>query len=536
MSDPIQNDSLGLLSRLGQWFKPSPASEIFEASVDPSIKHSRTKSDDLDRRSRRLRKARVDLIRKVEFSELRAVINHVMTSVEAHHAASSIQVNSQVQSRAQQSQVRVQTREKIDTIEEQMSKSWYASSLHSGTGMPLTAGSRVSVAPPPAGDSQRVMRVHVGDQLEDFAYPPDAVNAAIAFALGDFISAERILVGICTRRDRTDRLLTSWHLRFEFYLSVNKRAEFEDASVDFAGKFGTSPPVWLGAWCAPTELHGSESGDASVTLGRPLSPAGTPIPTHLDLIGVRRLLQEFSRANTKGILRLNWTPLQSIEPHAMEALLLMFGNFASWTGRLEFTGLFQLKQLLATLARQTSDKTMQRTYWLLLLQCIRLKGDETAFEEASIEYCLSQEESAPPWIAPQCQFEALPDPLQDATPTAKAHFEATRPFVESDSSSAAGKIQVDLQTRTVTLKDVLRGDIQSKIAEMPLPKASQALVIDCSGLVRIDALAAGHLLSFLRQPKAQQGEVQLRHIHRLVGIYLFSLGLPPNVVLSLMPI
>jgi anti-anti-sigma regulatory factor len=536
MSDTINNDSQGLLSRLGQWFKPSPALDVAQVSDDLSGKPRRPKSDELDGRARLMRKTRVDLIRKSEFSELRGVLNHVMSSVESSHLASSTQVHSYAQSQVQQSKVRVQTREKIDTIEEQMSKSWYASSLISENNNPLSAASRTNLEAPTGGDSQRVMRVRVGNQVEDFAYPPDAVNAAIAYALGDNISAERILTNICSRRDRTDRLITSWQLRFELYLSLNKKTEFEDASVDFAGKFGSSPPVWLAPWGPPLTEQASLPDDTFNTTSTAHSPLETPLPAHLDLVGIRMLLREFSRGNAKGLLRLNWLPLRSIETHALEALLLMFQNFSIWKGRLEFVGYTHLKELLKAATKDARDPKLQRTYWLLFLQCIRLEGNETAFESASIDFCVSQEESAPQWMKPTCQFEALSKGLPIAWQGESSPFEVTRPFIETPRPTASGRLEVDLLARTVTLKDSLKGDIREALTNVPLPNPTQPLIFDCSALTRIDAQAAGHLLGFLRQAQNQQGEVHLRKIHRLVGIYIFSLGLPQNVVLSLIPL
>lgn len=531
MSYPRISDSQGLLSRLGQWFKSGPEADALGSPDALIIRHKRLVADDLSGRERHKRKLRVDQIRKAEFAELRSMLSKVTTSVESSHLSSSTHTHSPAQRR----HVQAETRGKIDSIEEQMSKDWYASSQSSATGgstQNINEGAENGASP---ASAQRIMRTLVGDQLVDFAYPPEAVNAAIAYAIGDYISAERILTGICTRRDRTDRLLTSWELRFELYLSINKKAEFEDAAIDFAAKFGKSPPIWLKAWKAPAPVaaQNSHSNAPSPSSGFGSTPQALKLQPDLDLNGMRALLRQFSQAKNMGVMRVDWASVQTLSHEAMAPLLSLFQHLPTWPGRLEWRGSDHLAHLLAQQTQQPSKDNDQRTRWLLLLLYWQITGNEVAFDTASIDYCLSQEESAPTWVPPLCEF-TVPS-LETAKPSLhdEASFEPTRLVLDEPPDLSSGRVWVDKTSHQVALKDTLKGDIRKGIANLPVPAPNQRILFDCTELLRIDAQAASHLLAYLRQHQVSGGHIHLHGMHRLVSIYLFSLGLPPHVTLSL---
>lgn len=528
MADPIINDSQGLLSRLGQWFKSGHEGQALESTGALTIGHRPEAADELTGGERQKRKALVDQVRKLEFAELRGLLNQVTRSVEPSEMASTRHTNTQLQQR----HARAYTREKIDTIEEQMSKSWYASSMTSGQDSPYGAsrgtvnGKAQTEAP---ASVQRVMRVSVQNEMRDFAYPPEAVNASIAFAIGDYISAERILTGLCNRRDRLDRLVTSWELRFELYLSINKKAEFEDASVDFAAKFGKSPPLWRGPWGSPEVAPSPQRR----SLPEASSSQNLQLSAHLDLEGVHRLLQRFSEAKLTGIIRIDWAHLKSIDVEVLTALAALFDHCANWPGRVEFAGHPNLLDRLNRQALEVTPDQHTQKRWIVLLSYLRLTGDELAFENKSIEYCVHLEETAPVWTTPKCEFMPLPSATFASFQSEDRDFEPTRLLAEDAQPPPSGEIQIDELKRSIFLKETLKGNIRAAFLNIPSPSPDKVLCFECEELVRIDAQAAGHLLHFLRQEHFRSSQVRFRRIHRLVSIYLFSLGLPPNITLEL---
>ena len=79
---------------------------------------------------------------------------------------------------------------------------------------------------------------------------------------------------------------------------------------------------------------------------------------------------------------------------------------------------------------------------------------------------------------------------------------------------------------------ILVGDISAWIARLPAVDSSQTIQINCDNLVRMDEQAAGLWLAWLRQLTNSERRVHLANMHRLLAVYLASLGLPAKLTLS----
>lgn len=538
MNDPLDNNSTGMLSRLGQWFKTSPSS----ASA-PTVQLGRAPEavallNDDDIRERAKRKARVDLIRKSEFADLRAMLHQVVASVapSVHASTRSHTIAGDHQNR------REETREKINSIEEQMSRSWYMSSLHSGASKSSSYLSSASRGKVP-GDartgsaSQRVMQVIEADSVIDFVYPADAVNASVAFAIGDYISAEKILTTACESKDTLDRLRSSWDLRFELFLSLGKQKEFEDISIDFAAKFGHLPPVWQKRWHVVPGSTAS-SAESEAPSGQPASVTHYKFGTLVDSEEIQRLLRWIQKTQGSGVIGLDWKAVRRVRTEAVIPLQAVFSHLIKWTGRLESLGsevLVAVLQQNANDARAPQDKKLR---WQLLLAYLNLTGDNPVFENISIDYCVALEESAPPWRPAQCSFSTTAGTIASAEPSNETpEFEPTRLSEQEHDATEphpAGHVRVDNLRNRLHLSGNLGADLLAPFKQLTTPATKdRALIVECEELVRLDSQAAGQLLYALREREKAGSPVMLHRIHRLIGIYLFSLGLPSNVKMSI---
>jgi hypothetical protein len=529
-----------LLSRVGHWFRSTSISEPSADQQEGSARRTRANSDTVSVRERATRKARMDLVKKKELGELRHLLDEVIT--EDRHPFSSNLKSSPLL--GQVAKVRTETRDKINSIEAQMSRSWYLSSAHS-TSAKIPGDIRHSAEAASIALSkstvQRVMRVKVHETLVDFIYPPDAVNASIAFAIGDYISAERILVLLCNQQDTLDRLITSWELRFELYMSVTKKTEFEDASVDFAAKFGKSPPMWQPSW----GIALVQTIETIAELAPPLgivpreSALDFQVPAVVDMASATQLALLFSHAKLTPSFRVSWNKVKTIHHEALEKLNEVLIQFSDWSGQLSYAAGPRLTKVLNRDALAAKEPIERRKRWLLLLNHLRLMGNVTAYENAGVDYCLNVEESAPPFIPAVCHLVEIgsserSDAQSLSSITDAFDFEVTQ--ILSGTSirpTLGGQIEIDDQARTVILKGVLTGDISQTVAQLPRPTPEQSLIFECGSLVRIDAQAASNLLNFLREAESTNGQVVFNQIHRLIGIYFYSFGLPANVILSI---
>jgi hypothetical protein len=539
MASSDSSDTPALFSRVGQWFRSTSVSEPSVSPQQGSARRTGAHSDDAGVHERATRKARLDLIKKKELGELRHLLAEVITE-DRHTFTSNLKSSPLL---GQVAQVRTETRDKINSIEEQMSRSWYLSSMQSASAnIPIGTRRSATIASTTFSKStvQRVMRVKVGDALVDFLYPPDAVNASIAFAIGDYISAERILSVLCNQQDNLDRLITSWELRFELFMSVTKKTEFEDASVDFAAKFGKSPPMWQPNW-------GSALGEAIETITELAPPVSIvpsesaldfQVPSTVDLSSAIQLALLFSHAKSTPAFRVSWDKVMAVQSAALDQLNETLGQFSSWSGQLTYAAGPRFAKVLARDALATHEPAERRKRWLLLLNHLRLMGDVTAYENACVDYCLNVEESAPAFAPAMCQLIAIrPKEVSDSQPMSSINgdieFEATQLLPANIPPNLGGQIEVNDQSHTVFLKGVLTGDISQTIARLPRPSPQQPLVFECGRLVRIDAQAASYLLNFLREAESVNGQVVFNQIHRLISIYFYSFGLPANVMLSI---
>lgn len=261
-------------------------------------------------------------------------------------------------------------------------------------------------------------------------------------------------------------------------------------------------------------------------------------PTILDMAAATQLALLFSHAKSTPSFRVSWNRVKSVHHHALEKLNELLVEFSDWSGQLSYEAGPRLTKVLSRDAFAAIEPAERRKRWLLLLNHLRLMGDVAAYENASVDYCLNVEESAPAFVPALCTLievrSAAISDSQSLPINGAFEFEVTQLLSGASARpTLGGQIEVDDQACKVILKGVLTGDISQTIAQLPRPTPKQSLIFECGSLVRIDAQAASYLLNFLREAEYSNGQVVFNQIHRLISIYFYSFGLPTNVVLSI---
>lgn len=529
MDEPTNNDTpTRLIDRLGNWLKkdvvPSMTTPAVVAKPSPTPFRQRglSTNSELDAQERQSRKERLGRIRKSEFSELRKSIGQSpLIKPSGFSLTAAALPNTSLLAQA-----RHNTRLKIDFIEEQISRSWFNSGLQRASvvsGMANVQGKSQDSRT----NNQVKMRVEIDGVTVDFSFPPEAVNAATAYALGDFVSAEQILLGLSKRPESTENAQVIWDLLFELYLFLGKQNDFDNLSVDFAAKFGKSPPLWADNWGSnATSL--AQAVTSPVNIAEPFVIKSTFTKADFD-----ELVVYFEKSTESGVCAIDWSQLVFIDNDVQAPLLDFWIRIIAWPGELRYLGAPHLAQILQQQTNlQTQEREAQKLAWQLLALHLYITGDEKRLEEVSIEYVILFEESAHITSVMHCRYTAnsAPEPissLDTLAPPSLAQANAIDSNVPGNTSFV-----VQPNTKTILVLGTLKGDIRSVLTTIPFPTEDDALVFDCTTFSRIDAQAAGHFLGFLRNPACGTGAVKLKNLSRFIGIYLFSFGLPQNVTMS----
>ncbi len=317
-------------------------------------------------------------------------------------------------------------------------------------------------------------------------------EAAILYANGQSDMVEQMLRAAITEDNLGSVTRNAWWMLFDLYQILGRQMEFEQLSIEYANKFETSPPGWIGTGKPDARGAAATSGATPmVTFSGKLDEGSTKL---IDRI---QKLAESHRA-----LRLEFARVGEVDPAGCRLLLGALNRLQKSGHELILVGAPELAgKIRAILEVGRRDDTEDS--WLLLLEILRLLNREKEFEEASIDYCVTFEVSPPAFVAPRNKV---------TTAAAEAH------------SGAAG-------TENVFMMPAL---VEGKIDNLVLAIAAfsdehSPAVIDCSRLTRVDFNAAGRLLTGL-SPFCGNGKViEFHQINHLVAELFSVIGLKDMV-------
>lgn len=424
------------------------------------------------------------------------------------------------------------TAEKIDKIESEMSLDFNRSSVPNKpqSGPPATAQQARPMAPPPATPGPTVPArkrgrradgtsttlpslgqttdILLGDsilanamELTDSASSPAIEEAAILYANGQPLPAVSVLSD-AIKGDRAGHANTqAWLMLFELYQVLGKRAEFENLAIDYAVCFETSAPTWSDL--APVRSPAASTGPvassrAAVTFRGNL---GSGIVTQLDQL--KRLAQK------NPVLYLDFGPVTAVEASGADLILRVFAAFQKSNHEVVIEGAEAFaERLLASV--EVGRRDASNATWMLLLEMYRVLGRQAAFEETSIDYCVTYEVSPPSWETPSPKFR-----LGSAASAAPA---------EAKIEPAA--IMPELAVDMVSLSGDLLGKAEAELARLTNFAAEhRKVVVDCKGLRRVDFTAAGVLLNWAVGAQGASKTIELRDVSNLIAALLVVMGL-----------
>lgn len=370
--------------------------------------------------------------------------------------------------------------------------------------------------------TQRLYAAVPADSLTD----PDLEDAAIRFANGDDAGAEQSLLAALQSDSLRADLAEAWmSALFDLYRATGQQARFDSVAIEFANRFGRSPPAWF----STPDLLKRSTASAAPARARPASTAASEPDWRSPALLTAAALEELQvLTRVPGPLLLDWGGLSTIGLDAVTPLARQVAQWAVLPAALIFRGHAGLERALLALT-PSGDRTVDPMCWKLRMDALRIMRLQDEFELVALDYCVTYEVSPPSWQDPRCSCE-----LQGAADPAEAEAEDIRsqwdqPNSTWDDPLAGLTAPVGLEDQppaVVELYGEILGDAADVLARLEAGMGGATrIVISCARLIRVDFSAAGSILNWVATQQANGCQVQFRDVNRIVAAFFNVIGI-----------
>lgn len=316
-------------------------------------------------------------------------------------------------------------------------------------------------------------------------------EAAILFADQQTEVVEQMLRSAIAENSE-DNPREVWWLLFDLLQVTGKQQQFETLSLEYAGKFETSPPSWVQA---------AATSATPVTQGiRKPAPPSIAFSGKLDGGTLKTIARAQKMAESNRVLRLEFGRITEVDPIGCGLLLRLLKKLQASDHELTLAGAPELAARIRAIV-EVGRRDETEAPWLLLLELIRTQNQEQQFEETAIDYCVTFEVSPPTFVPPKATVRAMRDDGHGAEALGEQDDRFTLPAV--------------IEGRT----DQLFGAVAIFI------DANNPAIIDCSALNRIDFSSASQLLSVLAPLAANGKAIRFEQINHLVAALFTVIGI-----------
>ncbi|MDE2427305.1 MAG: STAS domain-containing protein [Burkholderiales bacterium] len=319
---------------------------------------------------------------------------------------------------------------------------------------------------------------------------PVLEEAAILFASGQNQVAEQMLISAVHHQQLGNATEIAWQMLFDFYRLTNDQYKFESLSLDYANKFETSPPLW------PEHAN---NNDAEAETHHDGTTIGVTFPSKLDA-GIVKVLEKMQQSALKSpSLRLDFTRVKEVDPIGCGLLLRAIKQLKKSGHELMLVSAqAMVDKIRAILEVGRRDET--EAPWLLILEILQLLHLEKAFEEVSMDYCVTFEVSPPSFEAPKNKvISSFPEIV-----------------VPEEEMSDRFKMPTVVEGKT----EALIKRINEQAAH------HNPLVLDCSQLERVEFGASAELMNGLAPIASKSGmTIRFEEVNYLVMMLFNAMGL-----------
>ncbi len=269
-----------------------------------------------------------------------------------------------------------------------------------------------------------------------------------------------------------------WLALFQQLQLLGRQAAFDTLALVYARRFEKSPPTWVPP---AVETSIACAGSSGLALGVALNGQ----------VG-ESLKQLMIQAQMQDQVALDVSAVADADNAGCTLVMRAMAALKKARKTCVFTGADQLAAVLAS-KLPVGQKTNE-PMWLLMLELYQQAGEQAVFEDAAVNYAVTFEVSPP-------------------------SFEATK------LSAALKPVVSQTAVDGLVWRGRLVGDQSALCAALAQAGAIKDIVIDATGLLRIDAVAATQLKSALEALRNSRASIRIRGLGHLIDVFLGSQGL-----------
>lgn len=330
------------------------------------------------------------------------------------------------------------------------------------------------------------------------SFPP-IYEASILYAADHYEAAEAVLKEYLRTPDGKNSI-RAWLMMFDFYQITHNRREFDALSMLFTVKFERSPPHWVDS---------AESQDPRRKEKRERKDFFAIAPTADGAV-----LSEIDRfeafVKEMGSARIDFGKVTSILAEEAELFAIVLQRTRKAKLPLWFNGLDAFAQALKQGINEKAGRPLAESqgFWSLLFELFILDGRLQEYEDLGLEYAVAFEMSPPAW-----EIVSRPTGSSEGGGGAPAGAAAPAPagFPMKGVFSHASKEMLQQLTAYANNK--------------------QEVLVDMSGLLRVDFAAAGAFFEGVRALHFSQKRVVLSNLNELVAALLEVFGMTKHAII-----
>jgi len=343
---------------------------------------------------------------------------------------------------------------------------------------------------------------------------PALQEAAIRSAEGEYDAAATILQTAIQDPQADPALVDNCMCALlDVYRASDSPQRFDEVAIAYAQSFGRSAPEWYSV----SEMLSAQATDfAALPDGAGACAAAWSCPPDLDAAAVAQLASWQAGSSERHV---HWDALRSVAPDCALALTAVFTHWAAQPLAVTFSGGEVLNTVLQAATPQ-EDRTVDPAWWHLRLEALRIQGEQEAYENVALDYCLIYEVSPPSWLESNSTYSVDED------------ANATRPSRLGPDTEAQGLTE-EQEPEVLELHGFLLRDATDAMAHLRsrVPEGLP-LVIQCARLVRVDFAAGGSILNWLVAVQGTDLQVRFVQVPRLVAALFHVMGITEHADVS----
>ena len=361
------------------------------------------------------------------------------------------------------------------------------------------------------------------DVQEGVSSSPLFDQACIDFANGHDEAAERALLDAISGSPERDLENEFWLALFDLYRAGNDATKFEALVADYVDRFQSSAPSWDGPTGHKRPSSTAPTPHAAVTPAPTASGTGPAAFTalgELDAAQSRSLLL-LARSGVRQ-MALDFTALTSIAPGAQTFAVEALKTLNAAVGCvIELVGVGNLLEACAA-AAPPMQRNADPAWWGLRLEALRLAGEQEAFENVALDYCVTYEISPPTWEPSRAKVRTVwgdaAGPLSNP-PSVLSQGHVSSLFNTHFGNTGAG-------VGFASLSGEIQGGSEDFLKPLDAAASGQAgVVVNLAGLRRLDFASAGIMLNWVMTQSSAGRSVQFQNTHRLIAGLFVILGI-----------